>query len=297
MRNGDIVAFRGKEVKEIEFTQIFCDYHYANTFGLQIINGEFIPSGLGWWQYSDEKSFDIVINESFQKLMGEDNPIGITVTYGWGMKGKIIGVVKDFNFKPLLTNITPLIMSFNPEVSTSVYIKTTGNNAQATLDYIIEKYKEMKPDYAKRPVMYHTVEDDYNKMYEAELRTAKMLSFFAITSFLLSLMGVVSMVSFMIEKRTKEIAIRKINGATIRHITMLFARDIVNVALIASVIVIPVCFFIMNNWLQNYIYRTTLDWWIFIVIPLFVILVTVILIAIQVWLTARKNPVESLKNE
>ncbi|MDR0697640.1 MAG: FtsX-like permease family protein [Tannerella sp.] len=284
-------------VKEIEFTQIFCDYHYANTFGLQLVSGEFIPPGLKWWQYSEDKSFNIVINESFQRLMGEENPLGITVTYGWGLKGKIIGVVKDFNFKPLRTNITPLIISFNPEASTSVFIKTTGKDKQETLDYILAKYKEMKPGYAKRPVMYHTVDDDYNKMYTDELRTAKMLSFFAVISFLLSLIGVVSMVSFMIEKRTKEIAIRKINGASISDIILLFARGITVLGLIASVIAVPVCFVVMYRWLQNYVYRTPLSGWIFIAIPLLALFVTGIIIAVQVWLTARKNPVESLRNE
>ena len=70
------------DVKQMEFTQIFCDHNYANTFGLEMVSGEFIPPGLTWWQYSEDKSFNIVINESFQKLMGEDNPLGITVTYG-----------------------------------------------------------------------------------------------------------------------------------------------------------------------------------------------------------------------
>ena len=283
--------------KEMEFTQIFCDHNYANTFGLELVSGEFIPPGLTWWQYSEEKSYNIVINESFQKLMGEDNPLGITVSYGWGMKGKIIGVVKDFNFKPLRSNITPLIISFNPEISNVVYIKTTGNDKQGTLDYILDKYKEMKPDYAQRPVAYHTVEDDYNKMYETELRTASMLSIFAIISFFLSLMGVISMTSFMIEKRTKEIAIRKINGANAVNIILIFVRDIIKIALIASAVAIPVCYAVMNNWLQGYVYRTTLSWWIFIVIPLFIIIITAIMIALQVYLTTRQNPVQSLRSE
>jgi len=155
----------------------------------------------------------------------------------------------------------------------------------------------MKPDYAQRPVAYHTVEDDYNKMYETELRTASMLSIFAIISFFLSLMGVISMTSFMIEKRTKEIAIRKINGANAVNIILIFVRDIIKIALIASAVAIPVCYAVMNNWLQGYVYRTTLSWWIFIVIPLFIIIITAIMIALQVYLTTRQNPVQSLRSE
>lgn len=293
------VSWTGSEgsVKNMEFTQIFCDHHYANTFGLQVVQGEFIPPGLGWWQYADDKSFNIVINEAFKKMIGEENPLGLTVNYAWGMSGKIIGVVKDFNFKPLKEPITPLIMSFNPEACKNVYIKTTGKDKKATLDYILAKYKEMKPADTKRPVMYRTVEDEYNEMYETELRTAGMLSAFSIVSLVLALMGIVSMIAFMIEKRTKELAIRRINGAKTSDIVKLFSRNILNVAAVASVLSIPLCYFLMNRWLQTYIYRTTLSWWIFLAIPVLIMAITLLVISVQVYFTARKNPVESLKSE
>ncbi len=288
----------GKEgTKEMEFTQIFCDHNYANTFGLQVIQGEFIPPGLSWWQDSEEKSYHIVINEAFKKVIGEENPLGITVTYAWGMQGKIIGVIKDFNFKPLKEPITPLIMSFNPEASSTLYIKTTGKDKKATLDYILAKYKEMKPDYAKRPVIFSTVEDEYNDMYETELRTAGVLSVFSIVSLTLALMGIVSMISFMIEKRTRELAIRRINGAKIGDILHLFSRDILQVAVIATAIAIPLCYFVMSRWLETYVYRTTLSWWIFLLIPALIMLVTFLIITAQVYFTARKNPVDSLRSD
>lgn len=284
---------------DIGFVQIFCDHHYSNTFGLKMLQGEFIPPGLTWWQDSKAESFNIVINESFKKVIGVENPIGITVTYGINVtyRGKIIGVVKDFNFKPLKEKISPLIISFNPEACEIVYIKTTGKDKQKTLSYILEKYKELKSDLFNRPVMYHTVESEYNKMYKAELRTAGILSVFAVISFLLSLMGIISMISFMIEKRTKEIAIRKINGAGIWDIVKLFAGSILKIAAVASVIAIPICYLLMSKWLEDYIYRTSLSWWIFALIPLCLLLVIFVVISIQVYITARQNPVESLRSE
>ncbi|MFV0417489.1 MAG: FtsX-like permease family protein [Dysgonomonas sp.] len=284
-------------VKSMEFTQIFCDYHYANTFGLELIEGEFIPPGLTWWQYAEDKSFNIVINETFKKMMGEENPIGITVSYGWGMKGKIIGVVKDFNFKPLKEKIAPLIMSFNPEAFTTVYVKTTGKDKKATLDYILKKYKEMKSDILNKPVIYHTVEDDFNRMYQVELRTAKILAVFSAISFLISLMGIISMVSFMIEKRTKEIAIRKINGAEMIDIVKIFLKEFSILALISSIVAIPISYYIMNIWLQDYIYRTSLSIWIFLGVPALILLITALVIGIQIYLTTRRNPVEALRTE
>jgi putative ABC transport system permease protein len=286
-----------EDVRKTEFIEISCDTHYAEVFGLQLLAGEFIPPGLSWWQYSTDDSYNIVINESFQKLMNEENPIGITVIYGWGRKGKIIGVVKDFNFKPLKEKITPLIISFNPESCMNVYVKTNGQNPKETLAYILEKYKQMKPDYKNRPVMYHTAEDEYRKMYTAELRIAKLSLTFSILSFVLSLMGVISMISFMAEKRTKEIAIRKINGANIFDIIRLFIREILKAGLIASIPAIVVSYLIMHQWLSAYVYRTPLSVWIFILIPVLVFTIVGVVISLQIYWTARKNPLDALRSE
>jgi putative ABC transport system permease protein len=286
-----------EDIKKTEFIEIACDSHYADVFGIQLLDGEFIPSGLSWFGDANEKSFSIVINESFQKLMGEENPIGITVTYGWGRKGKIIGIVKDFNFKPLKEKISPLIISFNPEMCTNVYIKTNGQNKKETLAYILEKYDKMKPDYKNQPAMYHTAEDEYSKMYTAELRIAKLSLIFSILSFVLSLMGVISMISFMAEKRTKEIAIRKINGASIFDIIRLFVSEILTAGIIASIPAILVSYLIMHQWLSNYVYRTSLSVWIFILIPILVFTIVGLIISLQIYWTARKNPLDSLRNE
>jgi putative ABC transport system permease protein len=292
------VTWEGKsaDLNEISFTQIFCDHNYASTFALELVQGEFIPPGLSWWQDAEEKSFNIVVNESFAKLMKVDNPIGVSVKYGHGT-GKIIGIVKDFNFKPLKEKTAPLFMSFNPESTTYLYVKTTGKDKQATLDYLLAKYKEMKPDWARQPIMYHTVEDDYNKMYADELRTLSILSVFSVISFFLSLMGVFSMVSFMIEKRRKEIAIRKINGAGITDIAKLFCEDIVKTGSISAIAAIPLCYILLQNWLEGYVYRTALSWWIFPLIPAALLTIICFIISIQVWFSARRRPVESLRSE
>ena len=286
-------------VKEVEFAQVFCDYHYANTFGLKVIAGEFIQPGWGWWQYSDDRSNNMVINQAFQKLMGVDNPIGTTVKNAWGSSGKIIGVVKDFNFKPLKEPITPLIISFNPEACTKVYIKTTGKNKKETLDYILKKYKEMATQIQKNgmQVMYHTVEDDFNTMYKTELRTMKILTVFSILSLCLSVMGIFGMVSFMIEKRTKEIAIRRINGAETKDIIVLFILNFAGIIGIACTIAIPVSFVILFRWIQTYSFRTSLSWWIFVLVPIVVSLITAALIAVQVFFTTRQNPANAIKLE
>jgi len=145
--------------------------------------------------------------------------------------------------------------------------------------------------------MYHTVEDDYNRMYQAELRTMKMLTVFSILSLCLSVMGIFGMVSFMIERRTKEIAIRRINGAETKDIIALFIGNFATIIGIACAIAVPASFIILLRWIQTYAFRTSLSWWIFALVPLVISLITAALIAVQVSLTARQNPAEVIKTE
>lgn len=286
-----------EEVKMVKFAQIFCDHHYADVFGIKLIEGQFIPSGLTWWQYSTDESFNIVINESFKKLMKEENPIGITINYGWGMKGKILGVVKDFNFKPLKEPITPLILSFNPEVTTKMFVRLTGDNYNETLKFVLDKYKEMKPDYALRPIMYRTAEEEYNDMYSMELRMVKLFMLFSIISLVLSIMGVISMVSFMTEKRTKEIAIRKINGANVKDIILLFIREILKIEAWATIPAILIAYLAMYQWLNTFVFRVSLSWWVFLLVPLLVFILVAVIMSIQLYSIAKKNPLDSLRME
>jgi len=273
-----------EEVKGIEIAKIYCDHHYASTFGLNVISGEFIQPG------ESENANNIVINEAFQRMMGVDNPIGVTL---YPENGTIIGVVKDFNFKPLKELIAPLIFSYNKPALTKIYIKIAGNNKKETIDYIRDKYNEMGSDYQKaRPFSYSTVEDDYKAMYKPEFRTMKILSIFSILSFFLSVLGICGMVLFMVESRKKEIAIRRINGAETKDIIFLFIMNFVKIIIFSIVISIPVCVFILQRWIQTYAYRTALSWWIFILVPALVALITVAGISLQVFFTARQNPAE-----
>ena len=139
-----------------------------------------------------------------------------------------------------------------------------------------------------RPFAYSTVEDDYKVMYKSELRTMKILSIFSILSLFLSVLGIVGMVLFMVETRTKEIAIRRINGAETKDIIFLFMKNFVKIVAFSSVLSIPMCIIILQRWIQTYTFRTSLSWWVFALVPLVVSLITAGLITVQVCLTTRK---------
>jgi len=227
-------------------------------------------------------------------MMGVDNPIGMTL---YPEKGKIIGVVEDFNFKPLKEPVTPLIFSYKPQVHSKLYVKITGNNKKETIDFIRKKYNEMGGTLQKtRPFDYLTVEEDYKSMYKSELRTMKILSIFAILSFFLTVLGIFGMVIFMVETRKKEIAIRRINGAETKDIIFLFIINFAKTVVFSSLTSIPVSIFILQRWIQNYAYRTSLSWWIFVLVPIVVTLITAAGISLQVYITARQNPAEIIKS-
>lgn len=291
-----------KEANEITFSQIFCDHRFAKTFALEVVQGEFIPSGLKWWQETTDDSYAIVINETFKKLIGVDNPIGITVSYGKNFKveGKIIGVVKDFFFRPMNYELSPLIISFDPESTTKMFIKINPKQEKEALQHIQTTYNKMCASsslHSTRPFLLTSLEKEYKKMYQSETRLQNILTIFSAISVIISFLGIISMVAFIIEKRTKEIGIRKINGATWTDIVWGFWKEFLILIAIAAVPSVALSYLFINDWLAQYVYHPSFGWWIFAVVPISVALVTMFILFIQVQGIARKNPIECLKSE
>ena len=289
-------------VAEMTFAELACDHRFADVFKLEMVQGEFIPPGLSWWQDATDKSFNIVINETLKKLMNIDNPVGMTITYGSNYKreGKIIGVIKDFYFRPLNYKISPLIMIYDPENTVKMFIRIDPKHEKEALAHIRATYDKMRSDIilmSTRPFVLTPLEKEYREMYRSETRLQKILVIFSLLSIVLSFMGIVSMVAFIIEKRTKEIGIRKISGAKWLDIVREFWREFLLLIGVASIPALLVSYWLMHNWLQQYVYRPTFGWWIFVLIPLFVAGITALILLLQVQGIAKKNPVECLKSE
>jgi putative ABC transport system permease protein len=287
------------EIQDMEFLTAYSDYHYLDVWGIELVEGDFLSRHRNNMKSNELTRefgyFETVINQTFQKLMGVDNPIGMLINFK-GTPRKIIGVVKDFNFKPLTQPIQPLMMVYEPMAMFIMYVKTNGRDNQRTMQWVIDKYNEMRP--GPTPLTsWKSAEDEYRSLHQSELRTRTIMAILSAIALFLSLLGVVSMVSFMLEKRTKDIAIRKINGATEWNIITLFGREILTSCIVASVLVIPLCYYIMSRWLETFVFRTQPSWWIFVLVPVVVMLVTFAIIAVQVWNVARRNPVESLTSE
>lgn len=291
-------------VKEMPIAMLTCDSRFASTFGLQMVAGEFLRPWEGWYDDETKEWQSIVVNETFARQLKLDNPVGTIVRYStWGdsyfSDGKVIGVVRDFFFKPLQKEMIPLIINFNPQATDRMYVRIQPEKKAETLAYMEEQYNKIRVNqYGENiPFILTPLETIYEALYYKEIRLGKLLAFFSVFSVILSCMGIFGMISFMLEKRTREIALRKINGATVKDILALFLRELAVLVGLASLAALPVAWILMYRWMEQYAYRVSMGWWVFVLIPIGVWLVTVVTVILQVYHAARRNPVDALRRE
>jgi putative ABC transport system permease protein len=275
-RDGDDIMFYG----------LYADVDFAKTFKLELKDGRFFSS-----EFASDSSA-IVINEEAEKVLGFKNPIGEIISTGSGLKLNIIGVVKDFHFKSLHHKIGPVIMGIG--TSNFFYVKMRHNNISSTIKSIGKTYDSFKPIL---PLDFHFLNDDFDNMYQTERRIGKIFKWFSFLAIIISCLGLIGLSSFMTERRTKEIGIRKMNGARSIEIFSMLSREFISWVCISIIIAIPISWFIMNKWLQNFAYRINISWWVFVSAGLGALLIAFLTVSIQSYRAAGKNPVEALRYE
>jgi putative ABC transport system permease protein len=245
------------------------------------------------------KKYDkVILNEQAIKVLGFadiDKTVNKKVLLG-GLDGRIadvIGVVKDFHQQSLNNPIEPLI--FNP-IGNVGYISTKidAQNVDKTLTVIKETWKEFFPEV---PFEYNFVDDIFNAQYQSEQQFGKIFGFFTILAILISCLGLFGLISFSFSRRTKEIGIRKVLGASLKSVVLLLTKELLLLVLIANIIAWPVIWYLMNQWLQNFAYRIDMSWWIFAIAGSFALLIALITVSWQAIRAATANPVESLRYE
>jgi putative ABC transport system permease protein len=224
--------------------------------------------------------------------MGFKNPVGEIITTSDGGKFTIIGVVKDFNFRSLHTGIEPLIMGL--ESCNTFYIKMKPDKITSTIDFVKETYKSFKNP---NPLYFHFLDDDFDNLYSTERRMGKILSYFSFLAIIISCLGLVGLSSFMTASRTKEIGIRKINGAKSNEIFSLLSGEYMIWVFISFIIACPVALYAMNKWLQNFAYRIDIGFGVFALSGVVALLIAFLTVCWQSYGAAGKNPVEALRYE
>jgi putative ABC transport system permease protein len=272
------------------------DQDYLKVNGLQLVAGnDFTEQDMkdidtDKWE---EKKYHYILNESAARKLGWTPQEAIGQKMELNGPGTVSGVIKDFHFESMRIGIEPLVL-FTESHGRSLLIKVTGNDMPSTISFLENKWKALVPD---RPFEYRFIDDDYNKLYQSELQLGKMMNLFAAIAILLACLGLFGLSSFMIQQRMKEISIRKVLGASIWNLLNILSGNFVRLVIIAIAIASPIAYFLMKQWLNDFVYKIDIGWWIFIAAGVTTMSIAIITVGIHGMKAAVDNPVKSLKSE
>jgi len=229
------------------------------------------------------------------KLMGKnlDNIIGERFIYQ-DIEAHVIGVVKDFHFKPLQYNIEPLVLKQRNNNPQFLAIKTTIAQTQASINALENIHSKLNPAF---PFSYSFLDADLENMYDGEQQMGIIFNILALLAIFISCLGIYGLSAFMAEQRIKEIGIRKVLGATTLSLVNLLSKDFFKLVLLALLIAIPLSWYYLNEWLQVFAYHINISWWMFAIAAAAVLLITLLTVSYQCIRTALTNPIKSLRTE
>lgn len=293
MRSADM-----PEATQIMVTANPVDEEFISTTGIHIISGnDFTEQDVKdvIKDKQEEKAYHFILNESAAKELGwtPEQAIGKKMFLGNQRPGIVKAVVRNFNFSSLHNPIKPLVL-FNEEWTSTMLVKISGAAIPATMAFLESKWKELIPH---RPFEYHFLDEDYDKLYSAELRLGKVLNIFTAIAILLACLGLFGLSAYAIQQRTKEIGIRKVLGATVPNIITLLSKDFAWLIIISMLIAFPVAAWFMYKWLQDFVYRISIAWWMFAIAGSIALFIAICTISFQAVKAAVANPVKNLRTE
>ena len=275
---------------EIHANFFHVDYDYIKTLGMKIINGRYFSKDFGG------DSSAVVINEAAVRDLGwknNDEAINKTIVKSGQGEFHVIGVVKDFNYASAKQKIAPVLMMLGRNGgSIMIKIKTTD-----VADVINTVKNEWKSFNARTPFASYFLDDRFASLYNAEEKTGKIFTMFAVIAVLIASLGLFGLVAFTTEQRKREIGIRKVLGASINQVLVLLSKEFLYLICIAFIISIPVTWWAMHSWLNNFAYRINMSWWIFLASGMIAIAIALITLSFEAVKAAIANPVKSLRSE
>lgn len=268
----------------------FADQHYLETYRMPLLAGR---------NSVDRDSVtEFVVNEELMHRLGIQDPqkmLGRQLEDGnTGFKGPIVGVVKSFHLKSLQDAVEPCAIFANPKLYKEVAIKLDTRDFSKSLKTIQNAWQKIYPDEV---FDYQFVDEKIARFYQKEEQLTTLIQSFAVIAIFICCLGLYGMVSFMVSQRTKEIGVRKVLGAGVRSIVLLFGKEFLLLVCISCIIATPVAWYVMNNWLNNFAYRINLHWWLMASGGMIILLITLLTVGYKVVHAALMNPVKSLKIE
>lgn len=266
------------------------DYQFFDTFNIKLISGRNFSI-----KHNEDNSASYILNETALKKIGwQDNPIGRIFHSAWASykPGRVIGIVEDFSFKPIHEKIEPIVFSLGGYKYLSV--KLHPNNISDVIKSVENHWNSLAPN---RPFDYFFLDDHFDNLYRTELYFKKLYLLSSILTIFISGLGILGLVLFSAEQRTKEIGIRKTYGASLKNIVLLFSKDFIVLVALANLIAWPIAYYFLNEWLKNYPYRINLGLSNFLMAGIFILIITITIVCFQVIKAAKINPTKSLRHE
>jgi putative ABC transport system permease protein len=276
------------------------DKNYFKTLDIKIFEGEERIYALNPEQNTNQQTFEnkFVVNKTLLDLLEvkleEAINEKIVIRHGNMKPGQIIGVVDDFHFQSLHNPIQPLVLEFTPWNYEYLLVRTNSGNIPNTIRYIKSRWHEIA---GSLPFEYHFLDETYEALYNTEMHTGRIILVFTLVSIFIVVLGLFGLSSFSIIKRTKEIGVRKVLGATVTSLVSRLSKDFVKLVLVANLLAWPIAYYAMNEWLQNFAYRIEMSWWIFLLAGVLALLIALLTVSYQAIKVAIVNPIESLRYE
>ncbi len=280
-----IMAVKDDKGNDIQFVlnQPQIDENYINLFGIEMQDGR---------NFSGENSSDtdksVIINETYAKMMGWSNPVGKILDET--PPQKVIGVVKDFHFDALNNPIEPLKFVMLSDQPSYLFLRTEPKNLKS----VQKAWEKLYPD---EPFDFQFMDQHMAQLYRQNEKDMAIFSYLTLIAILISCLGLYGLASHFIINRTKEIGIRKVNGAKMSDVVTLLNKGFIRWVIIAFVVATPIAYYATHKWLENFAYKTTLSWWIFALAGLLALGIALLTVSWQSWRAAARNPVEALRYE
>ena len=283
------VKWEGKDPNSgVEFAWSMVGYDFAKGLNAQISEGRDFSKNFA------TDSVGYILNETAVRITGYKDPIGKPFTFRQ-KRGTIIGVVKDFHFNSLHEVINPLVLSLDENMKWGMaLIRTEPGKTNEALSSLEKICKELNP---KLPFTYQFADEEYAKLYKSEQVVGQLANYFAFLAIFISCLGLLGLVMFTAEQRTKELGIRKVLGASPVTLFNLLSKEFLQLVLIALVIASPLAWLAMDSWLQNYAYKVAISWWMFVIAGILAIAIALVTVSSQAIKAALTNPVKSLRTE
>jgi len=283
------LVWEGKNPNELSMiARIDVESNFLTTMGLKLVKGSDFTG-------TDADKDVCIINEAAARLMAFDDPIGKRIEFGMEKGSVIIGVVNDFNFHNMYETIGPLVLyNTAPNNHQLLYVRIAPGKTQSAIAQIEKIWNRTNSEY---PFNYSFVDETFAKMHRDDMLKGMLFNIFAVIAIIISSLGLFGLVTYTAETKKKEIAIRKVLGASVSEIIVMLSKDFLILVGIAMVIAFPLAYWLFNGMLENFAYRISITWWMFAVAALIVIALTLFTVGFQAYKAATANPVKAIKSE